>query len=254
MKRVRYLRFDRRSSLPTSAACVVANGARETLSALLDAPATLRLCEPSIPSPRAWPAIARDALLYRVRGAVADAALVFGAADAASLAAGVFGEAQCSEGARALSAIESEMLDRTVAALAANLTAVCGPRDGRRVERIADLAGFVTYFELMIEEPIAARIGVALSRDPAPEPRCRVEIGQLRAVPVRAAAAIELGTVEARVVRALGVGTLVPLHVPDLERCSLRVHGRRIATGSSGVRNGRFALNVGATSATANRL
>ncbi|HEY6325785.1 MAG TPA: hypothetical protein VIW73_04615, partial [Candidatus Cybelea sp.] len=91
-KRVRETRFERRSSLPASAACVVANGIRETLTALLGSPVTLRLFEPVMPDPDAWDAIARDATMYRVRGSVADAAIVLRAADAIAFASAVFGE------------------------------------------------------------------------------------------------------------------------------------------------------------------
>ena len=43
MKRVRAIRFDARASLPTTAACVVANGVRETLTSLFGTPASMRI-------------------------------------------------------------------------------------------------------------------------------------------------------------------------------------------------------------------
>ncbi len=247
MKRVRHVRFDRRSFLPISAACVVANGIRETLSSLLGVPAAMRLCEPSIPPPNAWRAIAQGALLYRIYGTVADAALILRAGDAVALAASLFGEAACDTCDRALSPIEGDVLDRTVDALAGNLGAVCGSREGRGPERVADIAGFVTYFELLLEEPVAARIGVALSRDPAPEPRNRIEVAHLAGVRVSAVASLELGTIEAGAVRALAIGSIVPVDDARFDRCTLHVHGRRVAHGDCGVRNGHRALSVVAT-------
>ena len=175
VKRVRPALFEARSSLPISAACVVANGIRETLSPLLGGSVAVRLFEPRIPAPHAWSAILRDARLYRVRGNVADAAVVLRASDAVALAAALFGE---SSGAveRALSPIECDVLDRLINAIAANLGAVCGAREGYLVERVAALDGFVTYFELLIEEPVSSRIGVALSRDPASDARGRLRV------------------------------------------------------------------------------
>jgi Type III flagellar switch regulator (C-ring) FliN C-term len=244
-KRVKRASFASRSSLPISAACVVANGVRETLSSLLGAPVLLRLFEPSIPSPQAWPAISRDARLYRTRGSVADAAVVLRAPDAIAFAAALFGESHAASTAeRALSPIECEVLDRMINAIAANLTAVCGTREVLAVERVAAIGGFVTYFELLVEEPIAARIGIALSRDPAPEPRGCVEMEHLAGVRLKTLALLDAGRIAAAAVASLAVGAIVPIGRPELHRCSLTVGGRVLARGSCGVRNGRYALTV----------
>src|ERR1700734_1263613 len=129
-RRLKRARFEARSALPISAACVVANGVRETLSSLLGVPVAMRLFAPSIPSPHAWQAILDNARLYRVRGNVADAAIVLRAADANGLSAALFGESGNGAAQRSLSPIECDVLDRMVASIAANLGAVCGPRNG----------------------------------------------------------------------------------------------------------------------------
>jgi flagellar motor switch protein FliM len=246
-KRVRRARFEARSALPISAACVVANGVRETLASLLGRPVLIKLFEPSIPSPAAWQAILREARLYRVRGNVADAAVVLRATDATALAAALFGEPHTAAAAdRTLSPFESDILDRMVNAIAGNLTAVCGPREGRPVERVATLDGFVTYFELLIEEPAAARIGIALSRDPSPEGRGSLNVGHLAAVGVTTRASLDLGRVQGAAVARLSVGAMVALEPAALHRCSLTAHGRRLAAGRCGVRNGRYAFQVDA--------
>ena len=238
------MRFEPRSSLPTTAVCMVANGVRETLSSLLGTPAAMSICEPIIPRPHAWSAIVREALLYRVRGSVADAALVLRAVDAIAIAAAAFGEPKEDPPARALSAIEREVIDRTANAIAANLSAICGAREGHCVERVASIGGFVTYFELLLEEPASARIGIALSRDPAPEPRSRVALGHLAPVRISAAGEIDLGTVDARMAASLAPGAIVPLRPTDMQRCMLTAFGKRLARGHCGVRNGRYALTV----------
>ena len=240
-KRVREAQFERRSSLPAGAACVVANGIRETLTALLGAPVTLRLFEPVVPDPGAWGAISLNATMYRVRGSVADAAIVLRAADAIALANAVFGESAAAH-ARALSPLEHDVLDRAVNAVAANLIAVCGARDGRAVERIAAIDGFVTFFEMATRGAVEARIGIALSRDPAPEPRGGLELAHFSDVRVTAVAAIDLGCAPAAAVGGIGVGAILPIRADELRRCTLATAGRLLVRGICGVRNGRYAI------------
>jgi Type III flagellar switch regulator (C-ring) FliN C-term len=247
-RRVRRAQFEVRSSLPLSAACVVANGVRETLSSLLGAHVAMRLFEPSIPAPDAWHAILRSARLYRIRGRIADAALVLRPPDAVALAATLFGEAYAAGGTadRTLSRIEGDVLDRMVGALAANLGAVCGIREAHAVERVASICGFVTYFELLIEEPVAARIGIALSRDPSPEAGASLEAGHLARVKLTTVASLDAGTSDVAALARLAVGTIVPIAPREFHRCTLAAHGRRLSRGSCGVRNGRYAFSIDA--------
>jgi hypothetical protein len=243
--KVRSTRFERRSSLPVSAACVVANGVRETLNSLLGAPVGLRLFEPSIPSPQAWAVILENSRLYRLRGSVADAAIVLQTLDAAALAAALFGESP-SLAERELSPIECDVIDRMVAAIAANLTAVCGKREGSSVERVAAIASFVTYFELLVEGPVSARIGVALSRDPAPERGPSLDVGHLAAIRLTTRAAIDVGAIEAAALVRIAVGTVLPIAEAAFHRCVLATDRRRLVRGSCGVQNGQYALFVDA--------
>ncbi len=249
-KRVREAQFERRSSLPASAACVVANGIRETLSALLGTPVILRLFEPVIPDPRAWEAIASGATMYRVRGSVADAAIVLRALDAIAIASAIFGEPATPD-VRELSPIERDVVDRAAHAIAANLIAVCGARESRAIERVGAIDGFVTFFEMSLEGPVEARIGIALSRDPAPEPRGGFELLHLVDVRVAAVAAIDLGSTLVRDVGRLAVGTMLPIRAEDLRRCTLAIAGRPIARGACGVGNGRYAVAAKAIRETA---
>lgn len=231
--------------MPTSAACVVANGVRETLASLIGAPIAMRLFEPAIPSPRAWSTIVCDAALYRVRGNVADAAVVLRASQACALAAAIFGEKSSEQPARReLSPLENEVVERAVKAIAANLAVVCGARDALTVERVTGIASFVTYFELLVEAPVAARIGIALSREPAAEPRGGLELTHLKNVRVAAPLVLELGEVPAGTFVRLRPGSLLPVAVANMQRCSLALHGRDFARGSAGISNGRFALRV----------
>jgi hypothetical protein len=246
-KRIRRSRFERRSSLPISAACVVANGMRETLSSLLAAPVGVRIFEPVIPEPRGWSRILERARLYRVSGNVADAAIVLRETDATTLIAALFGEVcQSALAERALSPIECDVLERMANALAANLSAVCGAREGHRAVRVGGIAGFVTFFELSIDEPVAARIGVALSRDPSLETRGSFDVGHLADVRFTARALLDLGTIDAVTVARLAIGAALPIEPATLHRATLTAHGRKLAAGSCGVRNGRYAFAVDA--------
>jgi flagellar motor switch protein FliM len=248
-KHIRKPVFGSRSALPPSAACVVANGVRETLTSILSSPVEMRLSEPSIPAPPAWTAIVKDAVLYRVRGSIADAAIVLRPADALSLVAALFGEGFVYH-ERELSPIERDVLDRTVNAIAAHLGSVCGTRESRCVERVGTIEGYATYFELLVEEPVAARIGIALSRDPSPGPRGYVEIGHLAAVSLTARATLDLGRIPSRAVAGLRPGSILTFRPYDLQRCALWAHGQSLARGSCGVRNGRYAFHVEAVGAT----
>ena len=241
---MRRVTFGSRSALPTSAACVVANGVRETLASLLGIPVEVRLSEPAIPNASAWLHIVHDAMLYRVAGAAADAAIVLRGNDALTLTGALFGEPAQSQAARELSPIENDVLDRTVRAMASHLGAVCGARDTNIVERIDSLERFSTYFEIFIESPLSARVGIALSRDPQPAPQQRFDLAHLADVPLRLHATMELGALRCGEAAALSVGSLVSLASGSLQRCALRAGHRLLARGSCGVRNGHYAVTV----------
>lgn len=237
-------RFAERSSLPLSAACLVASAVRETLSSIVNAPVSARLLEPVIPSPHAWAAIARGASLYRFRGSIADAAIVLRPPDAAALAAAVFGERIPDAPSRPLSPIERDVLDRTAVAIAGALNAVCGQREREPLERVATVSGYVSYFEIVVEQALDARIGIALSADPAPAPHGALEIGDLGGVTLAPAVHLDVGDVEAAALARLRPGTLLPLSSNRGFRGRLMLGGCTLARGTCGTSDGRFAFAV----------
>lgn len=242
--RIRSARFERRSMLATAAACMVASAVRESLGALWGRPANVRLLEPTIPSPQAWAQIVSDATLFRLRAEFADAAIVLRRHDAAALAAAAFGESlsPTAEG-RELSPIECEMLDRTVARLAAALAPICGACERGGLERVRSIAGFVTYFELSIDAP-PARIGIALSRDPAPERAGCLDLGDLAGVTLAPSVELALGQLSTQSAAALAVGSILPIPSKRALRGRLRVGGRTLGEGACGVIDGHYALIV----------
>lgn len=243
-RHVRRARFEERSMLAVSAAVLVANAARESLGALYGAPLHVRLFEPTIPAPQAWNAIGSGALVYRMRGARGDAAIVIRGADAVALATHAFGESDASD--RPLSPMERTVLERAVNAVADGCSVVCGPLDGpARLAPELGANGFVTYFELQIERPIRARIGVALAQDPSPETRSEVRLEDLHDVRVEVAVRTEEAFVAAGDLATLEVGAIVPITRERAFRGSLFLAGRPLCGGECGVRDGRYALAIG---------
>ena len=240
-KRVRRACFERRSSLPVSAACLVANSVRETLGALLATPVHLRLLEPVLPDPQAWQTIAAEAQLFAVRGPVCDAAFVLRPQDALALAGSAFGEHAGSM--RPLSALEQEVLARALRGLAGSLAPLCG-RELSPLERILDIRGFVTYFELLLERPAAARIGIALSRDPLARGSGTLQIEDLLDVELEVSVHFARGTLPAAAFLDLRPGSDVPMKTRVGEPGLLQAGGAVLARGECGAMGEHNAMII----------
>lgn len=240
---VRRAMFVRRSALSVSAACVVANGVRETLSALLATTVALRLSEPAIPDVNAWQAICAQAHMFRVCGSIADAAFVLRPRDALALATAAFGET--AHEPRSLSPLESEVVQRAVSALAGCLAPVCG-RDPARLEPILDISGYATYFELFVERPATIRLGIALSKDPVTRGAASIPIERLLDVEIELSAEFAAGAIPAAAFLDLRPGTVVPMITKIGQSGLLRAGGTVLARGECGTLGERNALVVGA--------
>ncbi|HEY8297213.1 MAG TPA: FliM/FliN family flagellar motor C-terminal domain-containing protein [Candidatus Baltobacteraceae bacterium] len=241
-RRIRRARFEPRSSLPIAAACVVANGIRETLGSLLQGPVVVRLLEPRLPGPGAWTAIAAGARCFRVCGPIAAAAFVLRPNDALALACCAFGESP--DAPRDLSTIEDRVLTRAIGALTSTLAPVCDARDGAAAEPVDELRGYTTYFEVLLERPVAARIGIALSRDPIPTGSARLQPSDLLDLEVEISAEFARGTISGSAMLALHPGGEVPMTTKVAELGTLKVGGTIVARGECGAIAGRYALLV----------
>jgi len=239
-RRVRLMTFEDRSLLPVSAACVVASGVRETLSELIGEAVLLKLYEPAIPSPAAWTHIVRDATIYRVRGARCDAAIILRPCDAAAIAGAAFGETAVA--ARDLSALEQAVMERTVRAISAHFGPICGAAESLNFEEIRAIGGLQTFFELQIERPVSARIGIALARDPSP-PEAQPEIvpESLLDLGIELAVRTNLGSYAALSIAQLEPGTILPLPAGAL-RGTLEIAGSLLTSGECGISGGRYAI------------
>lgn len=244
-RRVRSIAFAERSMLPVSVACVVASGVRETLATLFGEPVALKLYEPVIPTPSGWSAIARDATIYRVRTTGADAAVIVRPPDASAIAGAAFGERE--ERTAALSALERTVLSRTVQAIAQQFGPICGAgAQTTMLEAQPDLGDFVTFFELQIERPVCARVGIALRRDPTPEPQPSICPGDVMDLPLELRVQVDLGQYPAAALGGLVPGGVLAVPVGAL-RGALVLAGRTVATGECGVYGQRYALAIDRT-------
>lgn len=238
------LHFAERSCLPLNAVCLVAANARERLASLLGVPVVLCVLEPEIPDASAWEIIGRSAYVYRARGTVADAAIVLRESDAKAVVEAAFGESPDSPppAERRLSPLERDVLDRVATALLGTLVTLCGEQ--REPVTSAALDAFAAYLELAIDQPVAARIGIALSSDLVPDAVPGLSPNDLADLPLEASVALDLEEVPARSLLALVPGDVVPITRPGALRGSLRIGGRTLAIGTCGVRDGRYAFEI----------
>lgn len=240
-RNIRRARFRPRSGMPVSAACVIANAVRESLGAALATPVSLRLLAPVLPSPQAWRAICGGALIYRARGSLAEAAFVLRAEDARALASAAFGETETH--ARDLSRVERELLDRLVRLLGGALSHACG-RVAAPPERILDIPGYTTYFELLLERPVRARLGVALSKEPAAQGGPGLRPEDLSGVELEVRVELGHGLLPAGAFLDLRPGVIVPMMTKIGEPGVLLTDGTRLARGECGSRGQRSAFAV----------
>ncbi|HUY40822.1 MAG TPA: FliM/FliN family flagellar motor switch protein [Candidatus Dormibacteraeota bacterium] len=237
-QRVCAARFEERSIVSVSAACVVANAMRERIGALCGSEVDLRLWPPAIPRADAWNAILRDAHVYVARGTLADAAIVLRAAEARALAALLFGEMPRDAPQGALSRIEAEITRRAIAAIVPTLAPVCGETQLDESSQAIDAA---TYFELHLVAPAPLCIGIALSREPLPTTTKRIDAALVRKARIDARAELRLAAIAAEAVAALRPGDVL---VARSAQCVLRANGAVCARGTCGVRLRRYAFRV----------
>lgn len=239
---VKPARFVRRSALPLSAACLIANSMRERLAVAFGTDVFLRLLEPQVPDASAWAEIERDAFIYPVTGTPCAAAFVLQRRDALAVAGGVFGES--TSDTRKLSELERGVLDRAIDALVHTLVPLCGAQVARRNRRTEGIRGYSSYFEVLVERPVVARIGVAISPDPhASKGRCLQprDLFDLR-LPLR----IELGSCSLDAARFLDLcpGDRIRLETRATQAAKLTLNGRLVALGDAGEYRGMAAFLV----------
>jgi flagellar motor switch/type III secretory pathway protein FliN len=244
--RVRRLRFVPRPSIPIEAACLVANGIRETVRELLGESCELVLGEPAAIAGDAWSLLVRDAFLFVTRGRQTDVVLVVPQRDARRLVLRAFGEGEAlSESA--CSALELAAIERIAARCAATFDPLCAERTGiSRPISAHDVPPCVAYFDVRVHAPIALALGIGIVRDlPDPGPSGALDPRALDRVRIPVRAVVAHGTLDAASLVALRPGDLVPLETPLDGGATLTVGGRPFASGICGALGSRGAFLVG---------
>lgn len=226
-----------RSDLPVSAACAIANAMQDALAQMTRSPLRLRLLEPLVPEPEAWPALLNGARVHAVRGTLASAAFVLRERDAAALARLVLGES--ARGPLELSKIETAVVERIFAAMAPALSAVCGAN----LRQAPAPDTFLTYFDLTAGPDL--RIGVALSqRQQTGAPPRTLTLSDLGAVTLDLRVELAAGVLTASEVLGLRPGLVVPMMTKVGEPGVVRLAGAALARGQCGANGARFALVI----------
>lgn len=243
---VRDAGFAARSTLPLSAACLVANGVREALSRSLARELEVELLEPAVPDARQRRILVADATVVRVRGRLCDAFVIVRGGDARRLVALAFGETECAERA-SFSAIERATFERILAAfvpLCAPLCGALGATGREHAERAcADLA---TYFEVRAQGTLPVAVGFALSRDPDEDVSECLTLDDLAEVELAGSVTCASGTIDAGTFARLAPGATLALETPLAGRGVLSFGGVAFARGTCGVAAGRCAFSVAA--------
>ena len=246
---VRRLRFIPHAAVSVEAACVVANGVRETLRELFGDACELVLGEPASIAGDAWPILTRDALLYLTRGRSTDVVLVLPHADARRLVMRAFGEDEAGGATlphAACSALELHALERIAARCAAAFEPLCAERrGGPRAIGAAEAPACATYFDLRVHQPITLTMGIGIVRElPAAVPPGTLAPASLEAVTVEARAVFAEGTIDAAAFVQLRPGTVVKLDTKVGSPASLNLDGNRLAVGTPGAVASRAAFLV----------
>ena len=240
---LRTIGFEARSTLPLSAACLVANGVREQLARLLAADIDVELTEPAMPSSDERRVLLDGATIVRVRGRIGDGFVVVRAADARRLVALAFGEP---ERERPLSVIERATLERIVAGLVPlcnTLSGTLGPVVRETPERaVCDIA---TYFEVRTTGAIRLAVGFALAADPPETVAGCLGIDDLADVELAGTVEFASGSLAVPAFSRLAPGATIALETPLGAPGTLRFGDVAFAAGTCGVTNGRSAIAFG---------
>ncbi|MHB8463160.1 MAG: FliM/FliN family flagellar motor switch protein [Vulcanimicrobiaceae bacterium] len=236
--RVRSARFQARAHLPLPAATLVANAMREKLVELLRTEVILRLGEPCVPPLQAWPTLLADARMLSVHGSSGDAVLIVRGSDARAWIGATFGGDIAS--ADGLSPLETRVLDRLMVALAGTLAPIVGPRYTTQMICAAGNEQYAAYFELLLQAPLEAGIGVAIPRDPPPPVVGCLQAWALDSVELEVVAELRCREQSAGQLAGLAVGDV--LRIDDMT-ASLKTQGTVLGHGECGISAGRFAVN-----------
>ncbi len=238
---VREMRFVRRSGLPLSAACLVANGVREHFARLLGRALETEVIDPVIPDVRSLSVLFEDATVRRVRGKLCETFVLIRPRDARRLVAVAFVEPEGEEAT--LSSFERLTLDRLLEAVPPLCAPLCG--DVRSVvtetpERAA--AESTTYFEIRIGGEVGAALGFALNADPAQHATPSLSLEDLSDLEIECAVECGRGSLELESFALLREGMTLALETRLDGVGMLSAGGISLVRGTCGTRGERAAF------------
>jgi flagellar motor switch/type III secretory pathway protein FliN len=242
---VRRTRFVPRTSIPVGAACLVANGLRETLREVFGERCELAIGEPAAIGADAWGTLSREAHCFITFGRQTDIVLVVPERHARALVLRAFGEGDAPH-AGALSALELQAVERIAARCAAAFDPLCAERHGptQRVSAAA-VPACVAYFDVRVQQPVRIEIGIGIVRDlPNPGPAGEFSAALLAHVCVNVRAEFAAGTIDVATLLGLAPGDVIRLATQVAQPATLKIAGRSIAYGAAGVRAGRYSIEV----------
>jgi flagellar motor switch/type III secretory pathway protein FliN len=242
---VRRARFVPRPSIPLGAACLVANGLRETLRELFGERCELTIGEPAAIGSDAWDTLSREAHCFLTCGRQTDIVLVVPHAHARTLVLRAFGEGE-RLGAPTLSALELHAVERIAARCAAAFDPLCAERRGtsQRVDPGA-VPACVAYFDVRVQVPIPMEFGIGIVRElPDPGPTGSFSACHLAHVPVELRGEFAAGTIDVATLLRLMPGDVIRLESQVNAEMCLKIGDRLIASGTAGVAGGRYSCEV----------
>ncbi|GAC1302829.1 MAG: hypothetical protein NVSMB19_12400 [Vulcanimicrobiaceae bacterium] len=241
---VRQAAFAPRSTLPITAACLVANGVRETLSRLLASEIDVDLIEPAMPRAAERRTLLDGATIVRVRGRLGDGFVIVRPTDLRRIVALAFGESERSE-TDPLSDIERATIERVVLALVPLCNTLCGTL-GPVARESSDRAScdLVTYFEVRTTGATPVAIGFALTHDPPEEITERLTLDDLAEVEIEGVVELATGALGVPAFSRLAGGATLALDTALGGHGTLRFGGIAFARGTCGVSDGRSAISL----------
>jgi len=242
---VRRARFVRRCSIPLEAACLVANGVRETLRELFGERCELELGEPAALDAATWTQLAREACLFLMRGRQTDVVLVLPQRDARRLVRRAFGEIEAAPD-EACSALELHALERIAGRCAPACEPLCAERVGPpRAIAAHEVPACVAYVDVRVAAPVPLLLGVGIVRElPDPGPSGALTADALASVTVEARIEFARGSLDAADFVKIRPGSIVKLDTKVGAPACLNIEGRRCAFGEPGNLGVRAAFLV----------